>query len=285
MVLNGSDLRALDGMRLNPRKAFGGRVRGERMTTKKGVSIEFADYRDYSEGDDLRHLDWNVLARLDSAVMRTYRDEEDLQVYLFIDNSASMQFGDPSKAERAHTLGLALGYVALIGGDAVLPVSVGAREAKRSSLRGRASFSKLRRWEPAAPSMTLADSFRAFAKTAARPGLIVLCSDGMDPDIAGSLQLLAGRGHEIFFVQVLDALDLDPDLEGDLRLLDSESGKSIEVTANSSVLREYRDGLAKHIAAIENQMLRSGGRHAVVSSDKSFRDVLRDVWRREGWIK
>src|SRR5487761_2315929 len=94
-----------------------GRTRGERLTRKKGTSIEFADYREYSEGDDLWHLDWNVLARLDSTVMRTYQDEEDLAVHLVLDASPSMEFGEPAKAEVAKRLALAIAYVALNGGD------------------------------------------------------------------------------------------------------------------------------------------------------------------------
>src|SRR6476619_4360431 len=83
--LEARDFRVLEGLRLMPRKSFGGRVRGERLTKKKGISIEFADYREYTDGDDLRHLDWNVLARLGVPVTKTYRDEEDLAVHVLVD--------------------------------------------------------------------------------------------------------------------------------------------------------------------------------------------------------
>src|SRR5690348_18424364 len=108
LVLEPKEFRLLEGLRLNPRKSFGGKVRGERLTKKKGISIEFADYRDYAEGDDLRHLDWNVLARLDSPIMKTYRDEEDLAVHLLVDGSASMEFGEPTKLEGAKRIAAAM---------------------------------------------------------------------------------------------------------------------------------------------------------------------------------
>ena len=76
------DLRMLERLRLNPRRTSTGRQRGERLSKAKGVSLEFKDYRDYSEGDDLRHIDWNVLARLGTPIIKTYQDEEDLPVYL-----------------------------------------------------------------------------------------------------------------------------------------------------------------------------------------------------------
>src|SRR5438105_6787237 len=108
--LDPRDFRVLEGLRLLPRKSFGGRVRGERLTSKRGISIEFADYREYADGDDLRHLDWNVLARLATPVTKTYRDEEDLAVHLLVDTSSSMQFGEPSKQEAAKRYACALGF-------------------------------------------------------------------------------------------------------------------------------------------------------------------------------
>src|SRR5205814_89806 len=96
-LLSPAELRVFEQLRPNPRRTFGGQVRGERLTKTKGISIEFADYRDYAYGDDLRHLDWNVLARLEAPVIKTYQDELDLAVYLLLDCSRSMSFGDPSK--------------------------------------------------------------------------------------------------------------------------------------------------------------------------------------------
>src|SRR5579862_6818986 len=96
-LLEPRDLKLLANWRLNPRRTFSGHVQGERLTSRRGISIEFADYREYVEGDDLRHLDWNVLARLDNAVVKSYRDEEDLAVHLLIYASPSMNFGAPTK--------------------------------------------------------------------------------------------------------------------------------------------------------------------------------------------
>ena len=150
LVLTPSEFRILEGLRFSPRKSFHGRVRGERLTKKKGVSIEFDDYREYVEGDDLRHLDWNVLARLEHPVIKTYRDEEDLAVHLLLDTSSSMSFGEPAKLEYAKRLACALGYVALCGGDAVYPRAIGAREQPLPGLRGRVSYPKLARWATSA---------------------------------------------------------------------------------------------------------------------------------------
>ena len=101
----------LQGLRFLPRRRFSGSVRGERISKQKGISLEFADYREYSPGDDLRHLDWSILGRLDRATIRTYQDEDDLAVYILLDCSASMDFGQPLKFAMAQQCAAALGFI------------------------------------------------------------------------------------------------------------------------------------------------------------------------------
>lgn len=283
------DLRLLDGFRLNPRRQFAGRVRGERLTTRKGISIEFSDYRDYAEGDDLRHLDWNVLARLESPVIKTYRDEEDLAVHLLVDLSPSMAFGDPPKARQARHLAHALGYLALASGDAAYPHPLGIRIPPSPPLRGRAAYPRLAAqvdgWpEGTAGGPTLSAELRAFAASRARPGLVLLLSDGMDPDVPGALRILGGRGHEVLFLQILSEVERDPDIEGDLRLIDSESGAEVEVTANVDTLRAYRRNLAAHQEAIAEAVRRGGGRRAEVDAADRLEALVRGPLRRQGWL-
>ncbi|MCW5942013.1 MAG: DUF58 domain-containing protein [Fimbriimonadaceae bacterium] len=262
-------------------------MRGERLSRKKGVSIEFADYREYAEGDDLRHFDWNVYARLENAVVRTYQDEEDLAVHLLLDRSASMSFGDPSKAQAARRFAAAFGHVALGAGDALFLVSLGTREAPAPPIRGRATYPKLVRRlssDPPEGREGLARSLRAFAAGDARPGLAILLSDGLDPDIEAGVRALASRGHEVLFLQILSAVDLEPDLEGDLRLLDSETDGTVEITANSYALRGYQANLRAHQARIAEAVRRCGGRIATVRSEASVEDFLRTTGRREAWV-
>jgi len=277
-------------LRLNPRKSFAGRIRGERLTRKKGLSIEFSDYRDYTEGDDLRHLDWNVLARLESPIMKTYRDEEDLAVHLLVDCSPSMDFGDPPKSQTADKLATAVGFVGLAGGDAVYLRRLGLREAPGHALRGRTSFVRLNNYLLApkgdpSEAATLTGSLRAFANASVRTGLVVLITDGLDPEISNAIRAIGGRGHEIFLLQVLSDVELDPDLEGDLRLLDSESNSRVEITANSMALKTYRENLARHNRTIYESVLRVGGRYALVNSSASLESVCKEIFKREAWVR
>ena len=96
-LLDPSFLSRLEQLELVSKKIFMGRMKGERLSKRKGQSVEFADYRNYVVGDDLRFLDWNLFARLDRLFLRIFLEEEDLHFYVLIDNSLSMEFGSPTK--------------------------------------------------------------------------------------------------------------------------------------------------------------------------------------------
>ena len=109
----------LERMELVSRKIFRGRMKGERRSRRKGQSVEFADFRNYVPGDDLRFIDWNLYARLDKLFLKLFLEEEDLHFYALIDASRSMSFGEPSKLDYAKQLAAALGFIGLCRADRV----------------------------------------------------------------------------------------------------------------------------------------------------------------------
>lgn len=287
MFLSPSELRTFEQLRPNPRRTFTGQTRGERLTKSKGISIEFADYRDYAHGDDLRHLDWNVLARLETPVIKTYQDELDLAVYLLLDVSLSMSFGDPSKLDAAKRLAAAFGLSALCSQDAIYRRTLGARAAPLPSLRGRAAFPKLCNWLngiQANGNQPFSTSIREFLGTGARPGIAVILSDCMDPDAVASLRLMASRRHEVWLVHVLSEPELDPDLEGDLKLVDSENGQTVEITANSIALDLYKKNLKRHCEALAAECVRLGGHYGLFPAGSDLNGFASRILRREGWL-
>src|ERR1700683_5573375 len=119
-LLDPQFLARLEQLELVSRKIFLGRMKGERRSKKKGQSVEFADYRNYVIGDDLRFLDWNLFARLDKLFIRLFMEEEDLHFYVLIDNSLSMDFGNPTKLHYAKQVAAALGFIGLVNLDRVM---------------------------------------------------------------------------------------------------------------------------------------------------------------------
>src|SRR5215510_11518039 len=100
-LLSAEFLRKLEQLELVSRKVRAGRMKGDRLSKRKGRGSEFADFRPYAPGDDLRFLDWPLFARLEKLFLRLFLEEEDLHVHLLIDTSRSMEFGSPSKLRYA----------------------------------------------------------------------------------------------------------------------------------------------------------------------------------------
>src|SRR5512143_1470418 len=109
-LLSSEFMHRLEGMDVLSRKILAGKLKGERRSKKRGQSVEFADYRNYVTGDDLRYLDWNLFGRLERLFLKLYEEEEELRVTIFLDTSESMSFGGTAKIDHAKKIAAALGY-------------------------------------------------------------------------------------------------------------------------------------------------------------------------------
>ena len=120
-------LHKLEQLELVSRKIFVGRMKGERKSQRRGSSVEFAEHRNYTVGDDLRHIDWNVYGRLDKLFLKLFLEEEDLHVYTVLDTSLSMDFGNPTKLRYGKQVAAALAFIGLVNHDRVLVDTFSAR--------------------------------------------------------------------------------------------------------------------------------------------------------------
>lgn len=285
-ILTARELRAIEPLVLLPRKSPRGQVRGERQSKAKGVSIEFSDNREYAEGDDLRHLDWNILARLGSPVMKVYHDEQDLQVHLLVDRSTSMKSGLPSKTDAANKWAQALSMIALNGGDSLTLYRLGEAGPTPRALRGRQASPKVSRWlqAEAAVQDDLVKNLRAFARSRPNPGIAILITDGLDPAMPQAIQELSSSRMELWVVQILSPQEVEPELEGDLRLVDVETNQMVEITANRDAIQGYKQNLAAHQQALRATVTRIGGRIVQVTSASSIESILTRVMIPERWV-
>src|SRR5882757_8486195 len=119
-LLDPAFLHKLEQLELVSKKIFVGRMKGERKSKRRGSSVEFADHRQYSVGDDLRHIDWNVYGRLDKLFLKLFLEEEDLHIYSLLDTSLSMDFGDPTKLHYGKQVAAALAFIGLVNHDRVV---------------------------------------------------------------------------------------------------------------------------------------------------------------------
>ena len=179
-----SDLMAkLDQVDVMSRKIFAGKLQGERRSKKRGISVEFADYRHYVHGDDLRFVDWNIYARLDKLFLKMFIEEEDLSLVLAVDSSASMNWGNPNKFVFCQRLAMALGYIGLANHNRVTVYGFNAEGVRPlSNLRGRRRTQELGRWLldlEVGGASAFSDAMRSVALARQGKGVMVILSDFM----------------------------------------------------------------------------------------------------------
>src|SRR5688572_17387305 len=227
-VFDEAFLRQLERLLILMRSPVRGGLKGGRRSVKRGQSVEFADYRDYTLGDDLRQLDWNVYARLEKLFVKLFIEEEDVTITFLIDGSASMAAGRPSKLLFAKRAAAALGYIGLASEDRIAVSVLGGRAARRQpALRGSGRvfrlLSNLSAIDVAVGHTDLVVAARHAAAQLSGRGVVVLISYLLDPTADKVIRELAATNSELIILHVLSPDDLDPALEGDLRLVDAET--------------------------------------------------------------
>ena len=278
-VFDEAFLRQLERLLILMRSPGRGGLKGGRRSVKRGQSVEFADYRDYALGDDLRQLDWNVYARLERLFVKLFIEEEDVTVTLLVDASASMATGRPEKLLFAKRAAAALGYIALASEDRVsLSVIAGRQSRRRTSLRGSGRvfrlLSDLSSVEAATgPTDLLAAARHAAAQLHGR-GVVVLLSDLLDPAADRVIRELAATGSELVIIHVLSPDELDPALEGDLRLVDTETGDRVDVTADLGTLDAYKARLAAWKQDFADLAARRRASYVDLSSDTNLAELM-----------
>jgi len=246
LLLEPAFLAQLDRLALVSRRMRAGQIQGERRSPQRGSSVEFADFRTYTSGDDFRQIDWNAYARLERLFVKLFVAEEDLTFHLLLDASKSMDWGEPSKWAFARRLAAALGYVVLVGFDRLNGAALGGARLP-TPLRGRRKalawfdwLSSLRPGGELTPATALGD----YMARAGRPGPLLLISDLLGPGWEAGLRALAGHQYELTVLHVLSPQEVSPTLEGDVRLVDSENNAAVELTADYDLLQRYRARLA-----------------------------------------
>ena len=249
-------LAQLERLSLVSRRAFRGSVKGERRSPRRGHSVEFADYRAYGHGDDLRYVDWNIYGRLDRLHVKLFVDEEDLCLHLLVDGSASMDFGTPRKLEYAVRVAGALGFVGLVSHERV---GVGILRERAVEgwppARGRnqvvALLDFLSDVDAGGPTR-LNEALGEYALRAREPGLAVVVSDLLDPQgFEAGVRRLLERRFDVHVIHVLAPDEMNPGFGGDLRLLDAETNELRDLTLDGEALRGYHQRLREFLERAE----------------------------------
>lgn len=284
-------LMAIKSLEMRARVVVEGFWSGLHRSPYHGFSVEFTEYRAYSPGDDLRYLDWKLLARSDRMYIKKFEDETNLRCFLLADGSKSMSFGSLgyTKAQYANTLAATLAYFLNQQGDAVGLMTFDERI--RDYVPARHRHGHLRQLmhtleKPAGGEATdLAGPLKRIAELARRRGLMVLLSDMLAPieTLQENLALLAAAGHEVVLFQLLDPAELNFDFDKSAQFIDLETGRDIYIDPDVA-RKDYVTRLNAHNEAVELACQKNGiAYHRLLTNrplELTLFDFMRDRQRR-----
>ena len=277
-------MRKLDQIEILTRKSFAGRIRGEQRSTRKGHSLEFADYRSYVQGDDLRHIDWKILARLDRLFLKMFMEEEDLFVHIVLDASHSMGMGEPDKFLYARRLAASLSYVALAATHrvSIFPFSAALRETFPST-RGRGQIrrvlSYLEGLRPEGSTRAL-ESLQGFRRRILGSGFVFVVSDLLDKDgFEEALKVMLSGRFEVVVFHLLSPDEEQVPWEGDWRVVDVEDGEAVSVSLGASFKDQYAETVRKFRGEHRSVCRRLGFHYVPVRTDFPLEVLLMERLR------
>jgi uncharacterized protein (DUF58 family) len=280
----------LEQLQLVSRKIIMGRMKGERKSKRRGSSVEFAEHRNYSTGDDLRHIDWNVYGRLDKLFLKLFLEEEDLHVYTLLDTSLSMNFGTPTKLHYGKQVAAALAFIGLVNHDRIILDTFASRlDQGIPSIRGRSQMWRviqyLERLEASGES-DLKASAREFAIRHAGKGVVVVISDFMDKNgYEDALRYLLARNMDIYVIHLLCQEEVQPELVGDLRLVDVEDDEVTEITMSAPLLKRYKDNLNTFVGGLKEWCTKRGIMYIFTTNQYPFDKLVLNYLRERGLVK
>ncbi len=252
---------------------------GARKSRAKGSSVEFSDFREYILGDDIRRIDWNAYGRFDKLFVKLFMEEKEGIFRLFLDSSASMDFGEKSKSICAQRIAGALSYCVLENADRLmLNICSANGNLKYKAVTGRNAFaSTLEKLSLAtfSGSVDLLDCIKhASIKSA---GMTIVISDFYTENLEEILRYLAFSKQEVFLIQVLSREELDPHFEGTVALIDSENNNEMRVTSGSSVMKAYKESLRRFSDEIDRLARKYSTRCLSVCSDEPLDEIFYKV--------
>ncbi|MGY8769793.1 MAG: DUF58 domain-containing protein [Pirellulales bacterium] len=285
-------LAQLERLELVSRKIFRGRMKGERKSKRKGNSVEFADFRPYTHGDDLRFIDWNTYARLDKLFLKLFLEEEDLHFYTLIDASMSMDFGEPTKLQYAKQLAASLGYIGLCRADRVRIETLGTSVRNPGPvLRGRHNLYRMTEYlegiEPG-ENISLLEGVKNFCIHNSGKGVLILITDLMDKTgYEAALRFLMAQQMDVYVIHTLSPVELKPEeqIKGDLKLVDCEDSDFAEITVSRPLLDRYKKTLSGFIDGAQTYCAKRGMVYTLANTETPVDQLVSTYLRQRGLVR
>jgi uncharacterized protein (DUF58 family) len=290
LLLDAALIRQLEQLELVVRRLYVGRMKGEKRSKRRGQGSEFADYRDYAQGDDLRHIDWNVYGRLDRLFVRLFHEEEDLRLSVYLDTSASMAHGDPQKLLYGEKIAAALAYIALANLDRVTIEAAHADGAEQlPATRGKQQVWRLLEFLDSVEAQgrtDLAAGLKQFSMRNRWPGMKVVISDFLDKrGWDGALKWMLRGNDQVVIVHVLSPQEVKPTIVGDLALEDCEDGSVTEISITGGLLKQYEANVKSLVGGLRDYCRTRGLAYYFAQSSVPVEQIVLTAMRRTGVLR
>ena len=290
-LLDAKLMSKLEQLELLTRKIFRGSMKGERRSKRRGESVEFADFRNYVAGDDLRFLDWNAYARLDKLFLKLFLEEEDLHVSVLFDTSKSMDWGKPvTKGLYAKRLAAALAYIGLCNYDRVsLYAFSDFLQYEMKGMRGRRMAAEMLQFVQSIEfggGSNLENTCKHYAIRHPQRGVVIVLSDFLDKaGFETGLRYLLGRNLDLYVIQILSADELEPTLTGDLKLRDVEDDDLAEITVTRALINRYKHNVQTYCQSLKDYCGRRGVNYIFATPEVDVDQLVLKFLRRRGLVK
>jgi uncharacterized protein (DUF58 family) len=286
MLFDADFLRRLERLHLIAKRLDWAGAGGEHAASRKGHSLEFSDYRRYQRGDDLRYVDWNIYRRLDRLVLKVFTAEEELNIYLLVDTSASMAF---PKIDYAKKVAAALGYIGLknldrVGGAAFSSTLLTPLKPGRGRTQILRLFGFLDGLSCSGPTH-LEAAMNTFTTLFPQPGLAVIVSDLFDPTgWRAAVEALARKKHQVLVIHVLDDEEMEPRFTGEVALVDAEGSRERKLFVDEALARRFQEELAFYFRDIESACANLGVDYLRTTTRVPFDDFILKSLRQLGSV-
>ncbi|MDE7164700.1 MAG: DUF58 domain-containing protein [Clostridiales bacterium] len=283
--LNDDFFGRLETLALNLRADLSGFFGGKHLVKTYGQTVEFADYREYQLGDDIRRVDWNLYSRFEKFFIKLFTDERQMHVQVFLDCSASMGKADPNKAAYATAVAAAFGFLAVHNMDKLSIHLVKGDRAENpfGTIVGKTSFFKaIRTLEETefTGDCDLSSAIVGCQEVGNKDGITIIVSDFFsDNDFKKAIDYLAFKKRQVLLVQVLDEEEADPTFDGRYQLTDSEAvdvsdPKNMRIRITRSALKAYAKALAEYNAEIREYCASRGADFITLNTTQAIERVL-----------
>jgi len=278
-LLDEQFLKRLDRLALNARMAIKGDMGGNRKSRSKGSSIEFSDFREYIPGDDFRRIDWNAYARFERLFVKLFMEEREANITVFLDMSASMDWGQPSKGALAKQLAAVLVYIALANFDRVAVVGIQDKPATYLPyFSGKQGFWRALKFIEGLKfdgKTSLCSAIKECPILKPNGGISIMITDLFSKDgYKQALEYLQYLKQEVTLIHLMAPQELDPELSGSLRLVDVEGEEAKDVIVTPGVLKAYRKALDEFLNDVRAFCYARGINYVLASSANSLEEVV-----------